>query len=252
MAEIYWLEQTQADLPETNHWLGPSELSVLNSLMFLKRRTDWRLGRWTAKCAFALMHRIPIIPEVLAQIEIHAAASGAPQLFILARPEPVTISISHRSESAICAITTSKIPMGCDLEQIEPHTAGFLEDYFTPAEQLLISRAPIQDHPLLTTLLWSAKESALKAMQLGLRADTRSVVVELSPRNRAMLWNPLRVSSHAGDLFRGWWWEASGMIRTIVAAPGGDAPICLSTGGGRIHSSSFQADEKRVPSLASA
>ena len=227
MAEIYWLEQRQDDLPEINHWLSAREMSVLNSLVFLKRKADWRLGRWTAKCAFAHIHRIPITPHVLAQIEIRAAASGAPQLFILARPEPVTISISHRSESAICAITASETMLGCDLEQIEPHTAAFLADYFTPAEQALIDCAPVQDHPRLTTLLWSAKESTLKALQLGLRADTRSVQIQL-PRWEMNGWCPLNAQTAAGDGFQGWWCEENGMIRTIVAAFAEGLPIQLN------------------------
>lgn len=226
MAEIYWLEQRQKDIPETNDWLAARELSVLNSLLFLKRRNDWRLGRWTAKCAYARMRRIRVIPNVLAQIEIHAADSGAPQLLFLARPAPVTISISHRSESAICAITASNTPLGCDLEQIEPHTAAFIEDYFTLAEQEFVNRSPIQDHPLLTTLLWSAKESTLKALQLGLRADTRSVQIQLS-RFEINGWASLRAQISAKDAFQGWWREENGMIRTIVVPFSGGVPIQL-------------------------
>jgi len=227
MPKIYWLEQRQGDIPETNDWLGAGELSVLHSLVFLKRRNDWRLGRWTAKCAFAQTHRLRIAADVLAQIEILAAASGAPQLFIHARPEQVTISISHRSDSAICAITAPKTRLGCDLEQVEPHTAAFVEDYFTPAERALIARAPVQDHPRLATLLWSAKESTLKALQLGLRADTRSVQIQLSPLqpNR---WSSFRSQTDEADVFQGWWCEENGMIRTIVAASAEGQPIQLS------------------------
>jgi hypothetical protein len=83
VSKIYWLQQRQENLPEKNNWLGPGELLILNSLLFLKRRTEWRLGRWTAKCAFARMHGMPLIADVLAHIEIRAAASGAPQVFIL-------------------------------------------------------------------------------------------------------------------------------------------------------------------------
>jgi 4'-phosphopantetheinyl transferase len=226
MAEIYWLEQTQDDLPATNDWLAAREMSVLSSLVFLKRRTDWRLGRWTAKCAFAHLNRLSVTPSVLAQIEILAAASGAPELFRFSRPELVTVSISHRSQSAICAITAADIKLGCDLEKIEPHTASFVEDYFTPDEQALIAFAPVQDLPLLTTLLWSAKESTLKALKLGLRADTRSVQIEL-PHTKNDRWAPLRAQAAAGDTFQGWWHEENGMIRTIIGAFAESQPIRL-------------------------
>jgi len=51
--DVYWLEQTEADVPPENDWLGASEVARLNSMRFAKRRTDWRLGRWTAKRALA-------------------------------------------------------------------------------------------------------------------------------------------------------------------------------------------------------
>ena len=50
---VFWLEQTEADVPPSNDWLGPAELDRCNAFRFAKRRNDWRLGRWTAKCALA-------------------------------------------------------------------------------------------------------------------------------------------------------------------------------------------------------
>ena len=50
---VYWLEQTEANVPEDNTWLSPREVAFADRLRFAKRRADWRLGRWTAKRAGA-------------------------------------------------------------------------------------------------------------------------------------------------------------------------------------------------------
>jgi 4'-phosphopantetheinyl transferase len=57
--DIYWLEQTEADLPAENQWLSAREMLRLARMRFAKRRTDWRLGRWTAKRALAASLNLP-------------------------------------------------------------------------------------------------------------------------------------------------------------------------------------------------
>jgi 4'-phosphopantetheinyl transferase len=228
VSEIFWLEQREEDVRGENDWFSVGELSVLNRLVFLKRRTEWRLGRWTAKCAFAAFHEMPPSPQILAQIEIRPAPSGAPEVFLCDQPAPVNISISHRSGKAICSIGSGNLKLGCDLETIEPHTDAFVEDYFTCDEQLLLARSTPTNRPLLATLLWSAKESALKALQVGLRADTRSVIVELS-QTQLTAWGPVKISCSQSD-FHGWWCEEGGLVRTIVSAPASAEPIALQRG----------------------
>ena len=59
--QIYWLEQTEADVPAGEEWLSPSEALRSNAIPFAKRRNDWRLGRWTAKSAWAAYLKLPPI-----------------------------------------------------------------------------------------------------------------------------------------------------------------------------------------------
>jgi hypothetical protein len=59
LIEVHWLEQTKADVPPQNDWLSPAETALLNAMRFAKRRTDWRLGRWTAKNAVAVYLNTP-------------------------------------------------------------------------------------------------------------------------------------------------------------------------------------------------
>jgi 4'-phosphopantetheinyl transferase len=234
---IYWLEQNEADVPAGNQWLSAEETLRLNSLRFPKRRTDWRLGRWTAKHAVAACLNLPRDPYALANIEIRAASSGAPEASSPGQPTPVTISLSHRAGTALCAVAPRGISLGCDLEVIEPRSDAFVADYFTEREHALIEQTSVEARPLLLALLWSAKESALKALRVGLRFDTRCMdvmPVNVSPRDDEERpkplssapplpdepngWHPVRVISSEAQVFRGWWRRADHMVRSIVSA----------------------------------
>jgi len=228
--QVYWLEQTQEDLVEETDWLSAREINFLNGLRFAKRRADWRLGRWTAKRALASCLNLPHSLPALANIEVRPAPSGAPELFFEDKLAPLTISLSHRNNRAVCFIAPPAVALGCDLELIEPHSAAFIADYFTSNEQALVMRQSLADRPLLLALLWSAKESALKALRMGLRLDTRCVTVEARGLSVAPdRWNPLNVRYNT-RIFNGWWQIADDMVRTVVAAPPSDSPVRLAVG----------------------
>jgi 4'-phosphopantetheinyl transferase len=214
---MYLLEQREQDVPESNDWLGARERDHVRSLNFLKRRADWRLGRWAAKCAIASLQNIPLHADLLATIQICPAASGQALVFLHDDPGDVTISISHRSGVAICARAANSVRLGCDLEIVEPHSAAFVADYFTPEEQELIERAATNDRWPLVAMLWSAKESALKALQEGLRRDTRSVVVRPATLTCGESWSSIEVHSIEGECFHGWWRETGARVQTVVA-----------------------------------
>jgi 4'-phosphopantetheinyl transferase len=241
--DVYWLEQQETDVPEGNDWLGARELLRQKAIPFLKRRSEWRLGRWTAKCALAAYQKLPLNPDLLAEIEICAEPSGAPQVFAWGVPAPVSISISHRSGLAVCALADGRVSLGCDLELIEPHSEAFIGDYFTCDEQDLIAHARPEDHAWVVALLWSAKESALKALQEGLRLDTRSVIVRVEGAREVNLWMPLQVDSIDGHSFPGWWREVSGTIQTLVADPPPSRPIHLHNSIARLNQSSVLSHE---------
>src|SRR5208282_5095496 len=138
---VYWLEQTEADVPTENDWLSANEAVCLNALRFPKRRADWRLGRWTAKCALSATLDVPAHPKAFKRIEIRPAPSGAPEAFFDNQPAGTAISLSHRSGIAACAVAMSGGEIGCDLEVVEPRSDAFVADYFTIEEQALVARA---------------------------------------------------------------------------------------------------------------
>jgi 4'-phosphopantetheinyl transferase len=242
---VYWAEQTAADLPATDDWLSSDETIRMNGLRIPKRCADWRMGRWTAKHAVAAYFHLDFEPSTLAMIAIRAETSGAPAAFLHQNRAAVSISISHRGGTAACAVAAAGTRLGCDLELIEPRSDAFVEDYFTAAEREMIARpAPFTRDPILA-LLWSAKESALKLLHSGLRLDTRSVSVEFaqgdgfSPASNQLSdsgegpeadqsWHRLRVRFQDRQVFHGWWQRSGQLIRTFVAAPETDAPLPIA------------------------
>jgi 4'-phosphopantetheinyl transferase len=250
---VYWLEQTDADVPAENRWLSAGEISSLGRMRFATRRKDWRLGRWTAKRALAACLKLPSDLLALANLEIRAGASGAPEVFLFNQRAPVAISLSHRAGTAMCAVALSGPGIGCDLEMIEPRSNAFIADYFTACEQALVERTLEEDRSLLVNLLWSAKESALKALHTGLRLDTNCMDVsfidglpphseqsrnEQSRQNLSLVpmldvdpdgWRPLRVRFSGEQVFCGWWRHANGMVRTVVSVLPLSSPSLLNS-----------------------
>jgi len=228
--EVYWLAHAESGMPGDDAWLGAGELTVLRRLRIPKRRADWRLGRWTAKRAIARYRGLPRDPETLAGIEIRPAPSGAPEAFIGERAAGLSLSLSHTDGMAFCALAAAGASVGCDIEKVAPHSQAFLADYFTAEEQDLVARTPEKHMPL--TLLWSAKESALKALRCGLRADTRSVAVlpPGPPWPEDQAWHPLSAKTIDGPTFHGWWRQTGALVWTLVAMPAPLEPIALGAG----------------------
>lgn len=224
---IYWVEQTEIDVPAEGDWLSAGETTRLREMRFTKRRSEWRLGRWTAKSAVAAWLNLPAAPVVLAQLEIRTTPGGAPEVFFANRPAPVTISISHRESRAMCAVARSGVDLGCDLETIEPRSDVFVRDYFTVDEQAWIMSTPHTERDAIVAMLWSVKESALKAMRIGLRMDTTWLPVTPGDSPDMRSWRPLHVSSTDGTVLCGWWQQADTLVRTVVADPPPDAPLPL-------------------------
>jgi 4'-phosphopantetheinyl transferase len=115
-------------------------------------------------------------------------------------------------------VSHEEASLGCDLELVEPRSAAFVSDWFTPAEQDLVRRAAAgEQRDVLCNLVWSAKESALKVLQTGLRRDTRSVSVDVIDRDGERRWARLVVRSEEGATFPGWWRRYGEFLVTLTA-----------------------------------
>jgi 4'-phosphopantetheinyl transferase len=245
--DIYWVEQAQSDVPVYDEWLAEGELRCLERLHIPKRRDDWRLGRWTAKRAVATVLGLPQDDNSLTNIEIPAGSSGAPKVYVGHQPASVSVSLSHRDGVAACAAAQSTIALGCDLELIETRSDAFVGDYFTAEEQATIARAHASERDQLVTTLWSAKESALKALQVGLRVDTRSVGIclcgqnpkwgEQSTKNGSELfsrcyspeeWRPFQATFENDQVLYGWWNTSASLVKTFATFQPAKPPIFVN------------------------
>lgn len=227
---LYWLEQVQADVPVGDEWLSLWETARADNFRIAKRRADWRLGRWTAKQAVAFCLSLNGDLPALTAIEIRPASSGVPQVFVDQARAPLEISLSHREGRAMCVIARIDTRVGCDLEVIEPRSDAFIADYLTDAEQQILARSSPESWPFTVSLLWSAKESALKALHQGLRLDTRTVTASFDCESlNTAGWGSLQVR-YGCETFMGWWQKADRLVRTMVADVASDAPICLPVG----------------------
>jgi 4'-phosphopantetheinyl transferase len=225
---LYSFSQTLADLPADESWLAAGERDRVAVFRFPKRRNDWLLGRWTAKQALHsfLAQSGHDAPEYRA-LEIRSAPDGAPEVFLNGQPAPVSLALSHSGREAFCVISRPGIALGCDLEAIQARDQAFIEDYLGDEERLLMAHAPAEEQPLLATLIWSAKESALKCLREGLRRDTRSVLVSVGGAGKSG-WSSLTVRClESSRLFYGWWRSAGGYVQTVTAELPAGEPLEL-------------------------
>jgi 4'-phosphopantetheinyl transferase len=177
--------------------LSIEELARWKAMRFEKRRSEFLLGRYTAKRLLRTL--CPPGREVPFQsLEIGNEPEGAPYL---KHPEhPGSLSLSHREGVAAAAYCPgAHCQVGIDLEYVEPREWSFVEDFFTDAEIHAVRNTSESKQPLLVTVLWSAKEAVLKAWRKGLRLDTRMVEI-ISPTEEelgsmAFGWIPLEMVS---------------------------------------------------------
>jgi 4'-phosphopantetheinyl transferase len=221
---VAWHSEGMSCVPHDDGWLSHREAAWVARMHFEKRRSEFRLGRWTAKNALALLLDRPRTPESLRCIEIDRAPDGAPAPLADGRPAGASISMSDRADQAVCVVSAPGLGLGVDLELIEPRSNAFVSDYLTPAEQSMVARAATAEaRDLLANLIWCGKESALKVLRTGLRRDTRSVEVSFPDVGATDGWSPLAVRAREGGVFPGWWRRYGSFIVT-VAATGGFSP----------------------------
>jgi len=232
-----WLARGEHELPPDDAWLAPAEAARLARYRFTKRRTEYRLRRWAGKQAVAAVAGLDPRPERLAAIEVLNAPGGAPYVQVDGARLGLDVSLTDRAGWAVCLVGPAAAPgaepaaVGVDLELVEPRSDGFVEDFLTADERDHVRSLHGDARDAAANLYWSAKESALKVLRTGLRADTRSVEVTFGGPARADGWAPLQVRSTAGDRFPGWWRRDGVFVLTVTygaGAPAAEPPAVLA------------------------
>ena len=239
MLDVSWLLQHVSDVPAGDDWLSPAEREVLARFWAPKRIRDWRLGRWTGKRALARAGVGEVReadPASLARISIRSTETGSPCVFLDDRECDWLVSLSHAGEYGACAVARRPAALGCDVESIGRRGEQFVVDWFTAAERRFVGAAAGErDRSRAVTVVWSAKESALKALGVGLRLDTREVEVELiahAETGRATATTWCRLIVHApGRALHGWWRADDERVLTVVADPPPELPRALANAG---------------------
>jgi 4'-phosphopantetheinyl transferase len=222
-----WLVRGEGQVPTGPQWLTGAEAARAGTMRFTKRRNEYLVRRYAGKCAVAAAIGLPEDPPSLGRIGVLNRRTGAPFVEVDGSALGLDISLTDRAGWAVCLVGPDLGAVGVDLEIVEPRSAGFVRDFLTPTEQAVVAGAPGADgHDAAANLIWSAKESALKVLRTGLRADTRTVEVTLEDpagitdgAGRADGWQRLSVSSR-DTRFPGWWRRDGVFLLTMVAATG--------------------------------
>lgn len=230
LTAVHWLIQAASDVDEVDGWLAMEERETLASLRSEKRQRDWRLGRWTVKQALArLTAGSGRSAGGLAGFVVATRETGAPYVSVEGLAAPWAMSISHSHGRGLCVFGPAGSSVGCDLERVEPRTEDFAREWFTPSEQEAISRAPAEERDQMVTLIWSAKESALKAIGAGLTIFTHHVTVTLDDPRPDREWSALFVNRTGEQrAMLGWWRRDAGDLITVVTSPAEGPPLRLN------------------------
>lgn len=221
---IYWLMgetgQKGAGLTRIDNleWLSGFEIEQLRKMRFEKRRNEWLHGRKSVKSLLTL--GLDGYRGVsFSRITIANLMDGSPYVLLDGVVQPLSISLSHRQGMAVAAACLDgEIHPGIDLEWIEERDASFYTDYLTPGENVILDAFAVAERAKWGTLIWSAKESMLKALGQGLRVDTRTVQVLRIGNTQDDGWQRMDLQStgNTGNVWHGYWRQHGNHILTLA------------------------------------
>jgi 4'-phosphopantetheinyl transferase len=223
-SRILWLAENDSGVPGDLAWLSGPERAEAEAMRIAVRRRAFLLRRWTARRLLAPLLGLDGGTRVLSRIEIRRSAAGAPHVFLDGAAAPLSLSITDREDVAVAAVAPAGVCIGCDLETIEPRSPAFVEDFLGEDEARFVAAGgDVETRHLRANLVWSAKESVLKALGVGLRRDTRSVTTRFADAGGAGAgedWRPFTAHAPGTGEFEGWWRRS----RSFVVAVAADRP----------------------------
>lgn len=215
---IYWNIVKHDILPDNQSWLSAVEQTRYQQFRFQKKSRDWLSGRWAVKSLLrAVFSKDQLIP--FSEFSVQNEDSGAPFVEWNGKRLLGSLSISHRGGLAAAAYYHDpEMTIGIDLELIEAKSRGFVEDYFTAQEASQVLSLPDHQQALAASLLWSGREALLKALQMGLRIDTRQIALEIPNFSVSDDWQPLeiRICPSEGSHLQLFWKKLGQALLTLA------------------------------------
>lgn len=247
MSHVHWLIQEEGDLPRDDGWLAGDEVAQLADMPDGRRRTDWRLGCWTAKRALTYLLVAAPTLRPPAWLEIDPGDDGDPKVLVGGQPAPVKISVSGERGRAACVIAPAGIVVGCDLKRVASPDPGTADGSLTELESQLVKGAPEADRALLVSLLLSAKEGAGEVLRgrVGTAPGELETIPFQGPSRRG--WRPLVVRYGTGDqVLHGWWRREGGHVLTLLCHPASRLPVALPIAAARQRGGAKRHPRRRV------
>lgn len=166
------VEWTAADLTELSVYFNPTELAAAAGHRLEKRRTEWMLGRITAKI-LASQRGLASDPRRVVVDRPHLLVDGA--------ESESFVSLSHSAPFAAAAV--DRTPLGIDVQVIRDIAESAAHLFLSDEDCEALQRCTI-DHRLLH--FWCAKEAAFKQL-LGEVATLKRVPLRLEAETESGL-----------------------------------------------------------------
>ncbi len=152
------------EVPDAETFLTGMEFSQYKHFAVEKRAQEWLAGRYAVKQLASEFFNLPF-----KKMQVKNAKNGMPVLQADGGNH-LTISISHRGDYAVAAISLTGDLIGIDVEKIEPRPQRWVEQYFNKEELIA------NDDGYLTEL-WAKKEAVLKLLGVGLTIPTTQIKI---------------------------------------------------------------------------
>jgi 4'-phosphopantetheinyl transferase len=187
-------------------YLHPKELDYYKTLPAEKRKKSYSIGRYSAKKALAIL----VGEENLKNTFIDRGLFNHP-IVVIPSNQNYQVSISHCDDIGAALAFSEALPMGIDVERVDPDKKKVIESQMTEKEKELIKSLP-HSYSTLLVLLWTAKEALSKILKTGLMTPFKiSEISALTVNQETLVCNFKNFAQYKGLSF-----HLGGYMYTIV------------------------------------
>ncbi|WP_252508900.1 4'-phosphopantetheinyl transferase family protein [Paenibacillus peoriae] len=152
-----------ADAPLDREVFHSDECSYFESLVFHRRKSNFVLGRLSAKQAVSVLLSEPDLRNV----SVESGVFGQPMLRING-VHSYQVSIAHCDYIGAAVVFPEAHPMGIDIERIDSKRNKTIQSQLTAEEKERISVVRgIEEYSALLTVFWTVKEALSKILRTG-------------------------------------------------------------------------------------